>query len=81
MTEQGWGEFEVTLQVFFHDSRDKPVELTHMLKLYPDGESTTSQHTGAKPVVSERYVHATPNHPLQNLAHTAPPFAPPLPRV
>jgi len=67
VTEQGWGEFEVTLQVFFHDSRDKPVELTHMLKLYPDGESTTSQHTGAKPVVSERYDEFVFNSPSEGL--------------
>ena len=54
VTEQGWGEFEISLQVFFHDSREKPIELSHMLKLYPDGDANAPQNP-AKPVVSERY--------------------------
>jgi len=64
VTDMGWGEFEVTLQVFFHDSRDKPVELTHMLKLYPDGDS---QQLVAKPVVSERYDEFVFNSPSEAL--------------
>ena len=60
----GWGEFEVTLQVFFHDSRDKPVELTHMLKLYPDGDS---QQVQTKPVVAERYDEFVFNSPSEGL--------------
>ena len=65
VVEQGWGEFEITLQVFFHDSREKPVELQHMLKLYPEGE--TSQHAAAKPVVAERYDEFVFNQPSDAL--------------
>ena len=64
VTDQGWGEFEVTLQVFFHDSREKPIELTHMLKLYPEGES---QQANAKPVVAERYDEFVFNNPPEGL--------------
>ena len=54
VTEQGWGEFEIQLQVYFHDSREKPIDLATMLKLYPDGDANAPQNP-AKPVVSERY--------------------------
>ena len=67
VTERGWGEFEITLQIFFHDSRDnKPLELQHMLKLYPDENATAVQQ--AKPVVSEKYdefVFSTPSEGLR----------------
>ena len=39
VTEQGWGEFEIHVQVYFHSTTEsKPLELSHLLKLYPDGE-------------------------------------------
>ena len=65
VTEFGWGEFEITVQVFFHDSREKPIELMHMLKLYHDGDN--QQHPIAKPVVSERYDEFVFNHPSEGL--------------
>ena len=65
VTDMGWGEFEVMLQVFFHDSREKPLELTHMLKLYPDGD--TGQQGSTKPVVSERYDEFVFNNPSDGL--------------
>ena len=64
--DQGWGEFEISLQVFFHDSKDKPVELSTMLKLYPDGDANAPQNP-AKPVVSERYDEFVFNHPSEGL--------------
>ena len=67
VTEQGWGEFEITLQIFFHDSREKPVELTHMLKLYPDGDAPAPAHGVPKPVVSERYDEFVFNSPSDGL--------------
>ena len=77
VTEFGWGEFEISLQVFFHDSREKPIELTHMLKLYHDGDN--QQHPIAKPVVSERYdefVFSSPSEALrQRLAAEVVPSA------
>jgi len=53
VTEQGWGEFEINMQIFFHDANEKPIDISHLLKLYPDGE--TAPLTANRPVVSERY--------------------------
>jgi len=54
VTEQGWGEFEIRLQIFFHDSRDTPVEVSHVLKLY-EGDDSAEPTPSPRPVVSERY--------------------------
>lgn len=35
VTEMGWGEFEATIRIFFHDSAQKATEFTHVIKLYP----------------------------------------------
>jgi hypothetical protein len=34
-----WGEFELTMRVFFTDTSEKPVEIVHLLRLFPpDGQ-------------------------------------------
>jgi len=33
VTEQGWGEFEVLVRLFFKDSTQKPVDVVHVIKL------------------------------------------------
>eukprot|EP00850_Spirogloea_muscicola_P012832 SM000084S23168 [mRNA] locus=s84:568591:570281:- [translate_table: standard] len=70
LTEVGWGEFEIQISVHFHsDAAEKPVDLFHHLKLYPDEEAAaagTAQST-KKPVVVESYeeiVFAEPNEPF-----------------
>ena len=58
VTETGWGEFELGITVHFHeDTGEPPVELTHALKLYQEGQSQASQNStdARKPVVSEKY--------------------------
>lgn len=35
VTEFGWGEFETRIQLHFHDAMEKPVDIIHMLVLYP----------------------------------------------
>ena len=67
VTEQGWGEFEISLQIFFHDSREKPIELSHMLKLYPDNDLPPPAHGVPKPVVAERYDEFVFNAPSDGL--------------
>jgi len=67
VTEQGWGEFEISLQIFFHDSREKPLELSHMLKLYPESDAPPPAHGVPKPVVSERYDEFVFNSPSDAL--------------
>lgn len=41
------------MKIFFQDPLEKPVEVTHSLKLYPD--QSQQQLSTKKPVVSERY--------------------------
>lgn len=53
INQTGWGEFDIGVKIFFHDPAEKPVELTHGLKLYP--EQNTQQQSTKKPVVSEHY--------------------------
>ena len=57
VTEVGWGEFEILVKVFFHDSQERPVEMRHFLKLRPDVELTNnpSFDHAATPVVKESY--------------------------
>ncbi|KAI9596987.1 yeats family-domain-containing protein [Syncephalis fuscata] len=42
----GWGEFPVRLQLFFSDTRNKPVDIVHMLRL--DDSHTGGQTQGAE---------------------------------
>jgi hypothetical protein len=37
VNETGWGEFEVSMNIFFHDLEEEPILLFHQLKLYPPG--------------------------------------------
>eukprot|EP01134_Creolimax_fragrantissima_P007083 CFRG7083T1 len=39
VTEVGWGEFEITIQVHFLNNCEKPISIYHMLKLF-EGEGT-----------------------------------------
>ncbi|KAL2629775.1 hypothetical protein R1flu_014461 [Riccia fluitans] len=54
LTETGWGEFEIGMTVYFHpDASEKPLEIFHHLKLYP--EDDTGPQSTKKPVVVESY--------------------------
>ncbi|XP_028774524.1 transcription initiation factor TFIID subunit 14b-like isoform X2 [Neltuma alba] len=54
LSECGWGEFEIAITLFFHnDVCDKPLDLYHHLKLYPEDES--GPQSTKKPVVVESY--------------------------
>jgi YEATS domain-containing protein 4 len=57
VTETGWGEFEILVKVFFHDSQERPIELRHFLKLRPDIEvkNNPSFDHFSTPVVKEQY--------------------------
>ena len=66
VTEQGWGEFEIHMQIFIQDCNEKPIEVSHILKLYPDGD-TSQQLNPTKPVVSERYDEVVFNDPPEAL--------------
>jgi len=55
--EQGWGEFEINLRIFFQDTNERPLEMKHWLKLRPDdGEVVpTGVDYTKSPLVSETY--------------------------
>ncbi|KAL3904964.1 MAG: hypothetical protein SGPRY_011089 [Prymnesium sp.] len=63
----GWGEFEIHMQIFFRDSRDKPLDLSHMLKLYHDADAQQAPANANRPVVSERYDEFVFNDPSDTL--------------
>lgn len=54
LSESGWGEFEIAITLHFHsDVCDKPLNLYHHLKLYPEDDS--GNMSTKKPVVVEFY--------------------------
>ncbi|XP_004507004.1 transcription initiation factor TFIID subunit 14b isoform X1 [Cicer arietinum] len=92
LSEAGWGEFEIAITLHFHsDVCDKPLNLYHHLKLYPEDEN--SSMSTKKPVVvefydevvfpdpSEAFLARVQNHPAVNFprlpaGHTLPPPIP-----
>ena len=65
VTEVGWGEFDIIVKVFFHDSQERSVELRHFLKLRPDAElaADPSFDQTVSPVVKETYEEVIFNAP------------------
>jgi YEATS domain-containing protein 4 len=54
--EQGWGEFEIHLRIFFQDTNERPLDVKHWLKLRPEPHETLPGVDYTKvPVVSEVY--------------------------
>ncbi|OQR92081.1 hypothetical protein ACHHYP_04112 [Achlya hypogyna] len=62
VSEYGWGEFETKIQIHFQDPDEKPVDIIHMLILYPPGNQVASTK---KPVVSEFYDELVFNEPSE----------------
>ncbi|DAZ93680.1 TPA: hypothetical protein N0F65_008188 [Lagenidium giganteum] len=62
VSEFGWGEFETKIQIHFHDPAEKPVDIIHMLVLYPPNNQPTSTK---KPVLSEFYDELVFNEPTE----------------
>ena len=70
VTERGWGEFEIHMQVHLHD-HDKHIDVAHLLKLYAEGEQVGQPNPDAEaaqhPVVSERYDEIVFKDPSEQL--------------
>lgn len=64
--QTGWGEFDIGVKIIFIDPAEKPVELTHYLKLHPD--QNPQQQSTKKPVVSERYDEIVFQEPTEYFA-------------
>ena len=52
VTETGWGEFAIAIAIHFHHPSLPPVQLSHLLKLFPP---PTTPPTTKRPVMSECY--------------------------
>ncbi|XP_792019.1 YEATS domain-containing protein 4 [Strongylocentrotus purpuratus] len=52
VTETGWGEFEITVKIFFVDPNERPVTVYHFLKLF---QSSAGLVLGKKTLFSEHY--------------------------
>ncbi|CAI8616860.1 unnamed protein product [Vicia faba] len=92
LSEAGWGEFEIAITLYFHsDVCDKPLNLYHHLKLYPEDEN--SSMSTKKPLVvesydevvfpdpSEAFLARLQNHPVVNWPRLPPGLTlpPPIP--
>jgi len=66
-TEYGWGEFEIVITIHFLDPSERPVELYHPLKLYPDGN--TANPSTKEQVISEHYDEIVFNQPKEEFYH------------
>lgn len=51
---EGWGEFEVTIKVYFVDPNEKPITIYHMLRLF-ETDPITKQINIKKTLTSEFY--------------------------
>lgn len=66
VTEEGWGEFEIGIKIFFEDPNEKPLALVHNLKLYNVEEDPQSgilqivDTAADEPVISEHYDEIVP---------------------
>ena len=51
--EVGWGEFDIKIKIFLIDETAKPLEVFHLLKLYPSQSHIAP--SSKRPIVSENY--------------------------
>jgi YEATS family len=68
VTESGWGEFEVSIKLVFRDTGEKPIEVSHMLRLYPPPENAALSYSRKAPLFTEVYDEVIFSQPRPNLA-------------
>lgn len=88
VTELGWGEFAAKIRLFFRDREEQPVDIVHIIKLYPhnapSGGSGAAMQQGSvaqrKPVMSETYDEVVFAEPTENFKRLLLSYVPrPLP--
>lgn len=62
ITETGWGEFEITIKIFFVDPNERPITLYHVLKLF-DIDPVTKAIIVKKNISCEYYDEIIFNEP------------------
>ena len=82
VTETGWGEFEAGIRIFFRSPEEDPIDITHLIKLYPLPASSSSAANSKKAVMYEHYDEVVFTHPTEEFArclsqYTPPPVPPP----
>ena len=70
VSENGWGEFDVRIKIFFKDETQEPIEITHGLKLYPPGNLPS---TVKRPVLHEIYDEIVFTNPSPEFVFLNPP--------
>lgn len=66
VVETGWGEFEITIRIFFvNEANEKNVLLYHHLKLHPYGPGSENIPAGTQPVESYIYDELVFNEPTE----------------
>jgi len=66
VSETGWGEFEIVIKIYFHDSNERPVTLYHVLKLFP---SVPGAVLGTNNLVVESYEEIVFQDPTAFMHH------------
>ena len=66
VTETGWGEFEITIKLFFvPEAGEKTQSIYHTLKLHPYGPDAERIRENKEPVVSQAYEEVIFNEPVE----------------
>ncbi|KAK9501414.1 hypothetical protein O3M35_012141 [Rhynocoris fuscipes] len=66
ITETGWGEFEIVIKIYFHDTNERPLTLYHILKLFQSGpDALVNKNT----LVSESYEEIVFQDPTAFMHH------------
>ena len=67
INQVGWGEFDIGVKIFFVDPAERPVEVTHSLKLYPDPNQPPL--STKRPIVNEKYDEVVFVEPTEYFAY------------
>jgi YEATS domain-containing protein 4 len=66
VTETGWGEFEITIKLFFaSESGEKAQSIYHQLKLHHFGDDKEAAKERGDPVISQLYEEVVFNEPAE----------------
>ncbi|KAI9800040.1 MAG: NuA4 histone H4 acetyltransferase complex and the SWR1 complex subunit [Piccolia ochrophora] len=66
VTETGWGEFEMTIKLFFiPEASEKPQTIYHTIKIHPFGPDADKAREERRPVLSQNYEEVVFNEPVE----------------
>lgn len=84
VSETGWGEFEIQIKIHFQDPAEKPIQLSHLLKLFPSDDPAAYAEQKNNKVVSDHYdevIFSEPNEHFYEVLHANMHTSVPLKRV